>query len=332
MLFLLCDISIILTCATDIVSCYCISEFPKFSVGVSTLVTTFFFINLCVLPFVLCLYCYASISAVHKFSRFYHSAIITLFSVYFFMVIANTKTGWIFAYIPGTGYVRGPLKYSTFIITGIMIIFTEMAIFRHKRSLSTRMFTVFVFYPIISTFVSLIQVFKAEWLLSGCSGTITMILMYLAIQSDQIEIDYKSGLKTEQHLSRTLRKKIKPCVLSIISIENLGVLQEIFGTTEVDKLIFNLVRSFRVNIHGSFFRSGSKFIVLSNHNFLDRLEQEIKDSFLKYSAIHDGTGRAYRFEFVAASVVVPEYAGTYDEAMEILNELIVKARAEKSCC
>lgn len=331
-LFFLCDISIILTCASDIASVYCISSFPKISIGISTFVSTVFFINLCTLPFVFCLYCYASISAVHKFSKLFHVSAIILYALYLFLVIANIWTGWIFSFVPDVGYVRGSLKYSTFIITGFMIMITEIAIFSHKKSLSTRMFTVFVFFPIISTFVSLIQVFKSEWLLSGCSGTITMILMYLAIQSDQIEIDYKSGLKTEQHLSRTMRKNLKKCTLSIISIENLGVLQETYGSTEVDKMIYNLVRSFRIFIRGTVYRNGSRFMVVSKHGCAEQIGSEIRSCFENYAKTAEDSSMPEPFHYIGATVVLPDDAETYDDGIEILKGLIEKGKRGKSCC
>jgi EAL domain-containing protein (putative c-di-GMP-specific phosphodiesterase class I) len=280
-----------------------------------------------------CLYFYASISAVHKFSKFFHGTLFLFFGIYLFIVIANIWTGWLFSFVPGIGYVRGNLKYSTYEITFLMIIAIEIAVIRHRRSMSSRMFTVFVLYPIISAFVSLIQIFKPSWLLSGCSGTITMVLMYLAIQSDQIEIDYKSGLKTEQHLSRTLRKKLRPCTLSAISIENLGVLQETLGSTEVDKLIYNLVRSFRVNISGTLFRYGNQFLVLSAEGSISKVSEQILNSFKKYSYIPSSiSGREFSFHFIGASLEIPNDAEDYDDAIELLKGLMAKARKEKTCC
>ncbi len=294
--------------------------------------STVFFLNLCALPFIFCLYFYASISAVHKFSKIYHGVLILIFIVYLFLVVGNLWTGWIFRFDPEKGYVRGSLKYCTFIITGLQVIVTEVAVLKHRRVLSSRMFSVFVLYPVISAIVMSFQIFNEYWLMSGCSGAVTMILMYLAIQSDRIEIDYKSGLKTVQYLERTMTKKMRACTLSMISVENLGVLQETFGSTEVDNLVYNLVRSFRFNIRGSFYRNGSKFMVVSPHGSIDVLERQIKDSFSKYMNILDKEGRRYRFEFIAASVNVPEDAGSFDEALELLKGLMDKARKEKTCC
>lgn len=332
-LFLLCNISLIFACVSDILSCYGIEYYEKCSYFFCVSTSTVYFLSLCLLPFLYCLYFYASISAVHKFSKFFHGTLFLFFGIYLFIVIANIWTGWLFSFVPGIGYVRGKLKYSTYEITFLMIIAIEIAVIRHRRSMSSRMFTVFVLYPIISAFVSLIQIFKPSWLLSGCSGTITMVLMYLAIQSDQIEIDYKSGLKTEQHLSRTLRKKLRPCTLSAISIENLGVLQETLGSTEVDKLIYNLVRSFRVNISGTLFRYGNQFLVLSAEGSISKVSEQILNSFKKYSYIPSSISeREFSFHFIGASLEIPNDVEDYDDALELLKGLMAKARKEKTCC
>lgn len=332
LLFLLCDISLILTCLSDILSCLCITEFPKYPLWACNLTSAVFFLNLCALPFIFCLYFYASISAVHKFSKVYHGVLILIFLVYLFLVVANFWTGWIFRFDPEKGYVRGSLKYCTFIITGIQVVVTEIAVLKHRKVLSSRMFSVFVLYPVISAIVMSFQIFNEYWLMSGCSGTVTMILMYLAIQSDRIEIDYKSGLKTEKYLERVMTKKLRPCTLTIISVENLGVLQENFGSTEVDNLVYDLVRSFRLFIRGSFYRRGSQFMVVSPHGFIDVLERQINSAFAKYKNILDKKGKSSRFEYIAASINLPEDAQNYADAIEILNGLLAKARKEKTSC
>lgn len=332
LLFLLCDISLILTCASDILSCFCITDFPKYSLWFCNFTSTLFFLNLCTLSFIFCLYFYASISAVHKFSRIYHGTLILIYAVYLFLVIANLWTGWIFHFDPEKGYVRGSLKYCTFVITGLQVIVTEIAVFKHRRALSSRMFTVFMSYPVVSALVMSFQIINEYWLMSGCSGAVTMILMYLAIQSDRIEIDYKSGLKTEQYLARTMGKKIRPCTLTMISVENLGVMQETFGSTEVDNMIYNLVRMFRMCIDGNFYRNGSKFMVVSYHGAMENLEAQIKEAFSRYNRNLSRLGSGYRFEYMAVSVSVPEDTDSYKDAVEILKGLMVKARKEKTSC
>lgn len=332
LLFFLCDVILILACLSDILSCVCITEFPKYPMWFCNLTSTAFFLSLCTLPFICCLYFYASISAVHKFSKIYHGILILIYAVYLFLVIANLWTGWIYTFDPVKGYVRGSLKYCTFIITGIQVVVTEVAVLKHRQVLSSRMFTVFILYPVLSAIVLSFQIFNEYWLMTGCSGTVTIIIMYLAIQSDRIEIDYKSGLRTEQFLDRIMTKKMRPCTLSMISLENLGVLQENFGSTEVDNLVYNLVRSFRLNIRGHFYRSGSKFIVVSPHGLVDVLEKQINASFAKYRNFLSKKGKNYSFEYLAASVNVPEEATTYSDAVEILKSLVDNARKEKTCC
>ena len=332
LLFLLCDISLILTCASDILSCFCITDFPKYSLWFSNFTSTLFFLNLCTLPFIFCLYFYASISAVHKFSKIYHGTLIFIYAVYLFLVIANLWTGWIFRFDPEKGYVRGSLKYCTFVITGLQVIVTEIAVFKHRRALSSRMYSVFMAYPVVSALVMSFQIINEYWLMSGCSGAVTMILMYLAIQSDRIEIDYKSGLKTEQYLARTMGKKIRRCTLSMISVENLGVMQEIFGSTEVDNMVYNLVRTFRVCIDGNFYRNGSKFMIVSYHGAVENLEIQIREAFARYNRTLGKLGDGYHFEYMAASVSVPEDTDSYRDAVEILKGLMGKARKEKTSC
>lgn len=320
-----------ITCVSDILSCMCISSFPKYPLWFCYLSSTVFFINLCALPFIYCLYFFASISGVSKFSKLYHSVMFSVFFVYLFIVIANLWTGWIFKFDIEKGYVRGNLKYCTYIITGIQIFIAEIAVFKYRQALSFRMFFVFVLYPIISAIVMSIQVINEYLIMTGCSGLITLILMYLAIQSDKIEIDYKSGLKTEQYLERIMQKRIKSCTLSIISVENLGILQERIGSTVLDKKIFNLVRTFRINIKGTLYRRGSMFMVVSAHDTIEILEKEIEKSFFKYEKQFN-KNKNNNLKYLAASINIPEEASNYNEGIEILKSLLENARKERTCC
>lgn len=325
-LFLLCNIVLVLSCLTDIFSSVCIADYEKYPLWLCNLSSTLFFLSLCALPFVFCLYFYASISAVHKFSYIYHGVLILIFAVYLFLVIGNLWAGWIFSFVPGRGYVRGK------IITGIQVILTEVAVIKHRRALSSRMFTVFVLYPFLSSIVMSIQIFNEYWLMTGCSGTVTLVLMYLAIQSDKIEIDYKSGLKTEQFLERSMKKKLRKCTLSFVSVENLGALQEELGSTEVDNFVYNLVRSFRLSINGNFYRNGSRFMIVSPHGSIDITEKQIKNAFTRVKRFNTKDGKSYGFEYIGASISLPDEASTYAEAVELLKDLIEKTRKEKKCC
>lgn len=327
LLFLMCSICIIFTAGSDILSCWGIENYRTVDPVLNEIISFCYFLGLGVLPFAFCLYFYATITSDKKLSWKFHGLLMSLFAVYLAVIILNFWTGWVFSFDPQIGYVRGPLKNITYVITGTMILLLEITVIRYRKTLSPRMFIVLVLYPIVSAFITMIQFFNEYWLMTGCSGSIVLILMYIAIQSDKIEIDYKTGLYTEQHLARTLKRKANNCKISLVSIENLEVIADKYGQTVLARVLYNLVRSFRLNIHGNYYRYGAKFILVSDKGSLADFEDEIFKAFERYNKNLAKEGTGINLDFLAATVCMPEDVDDYDEALVILNELSSRARS-----
>ena len=183
--------------------------------------------------------------------------------------------------------------------------------------MSRRMFVVFIIYPAITLLLALFQLINPSYLMSGTSGLIPLILIYVAIQTDRIEIDFKTGLKTEQHLMRMMKKNHNHYQMIFLHLDNLGILQEKVGTTELDIQLLYLVRLFRLYISGDIYRSGSKFIFITNK--FNHPESSLQLVFYKFESTYKGLSSPVDFEYTATALSIPEHAATYDEVIEIFR-------------
>ena len=183
--------------------------------------------------------------------------------------------------------------------------------------MSRRMFVVFIIYPAITLLLALFQLINPSYLMSGTSGLIPLILIYVAIQTDRIEIDFKTGLKTEQHLMRMMKKNHNHYQMIFLHLDNLGILQEKVGTTELDIQLLYLVRLFRLYISGDIYRSGSKFIFITNK--FNPPESSLQLVFYKFESTYKGLSSPVDFEYTATALSIPEHAATYDEVIEIFR-------------
>ena len=301
---------------TDMLSVLCIERYPLISASTGMIVSFIFFLFLSLTPFIFCYYCYFTISSTHKYFKLYISTTILIYLVYFGLLIANFWTGCIFSYTE-EGYIRGPLKFVPFIITTLVIFITEIVIFINHKTMSRRMFVVFIIYPAITLLLALFQLINPSYLMSGTSGLIPLILIYVAIQTDRIEIDFKTGLKTEQHLMRMMKKNHNHYQMIFLHLDNLGILQEKVGTTELDIQLLYLVRLFRLYISGDIYRSGSKFIFITNK--FNPPESSLQLVFYKFESTYKGLSSPVDFEYTATALSIPEHAATYDEVIEIFR-------------
>ena len=305
-----------LVSGTDMLSVFCIERYPLISASTGMIVSFIFFLFLSLTPFIFCYYCYFTISSTHKYFKLYISTTILIYLVYFGILIANFWTGCIFNYTE-EGYIRGPLKFVPFIITTLVIFITEIVIFINHKTMSRRMFVVFIIYPAITLLLALFQLINPSYLMSGTSGLIPLILIYVAIQTDRIEIDFKTGLKTEQHLMRMMKKNHNHYQMIFLHLDNLGILQEKVGTTELDIQLLYLVRLFRLYISGDIYRSGSKFIFITNK--FNHPESSLQLVFYKFESTYKGLSSPVDFEYTATALSIPEHAATYDEVIEIFR-------------
>lgn len=328
LLFLLCDISIIFSTFTDILSCHMISNFEKYSLTLCTAVTTLFFIFLTIIPFLICLYCYASINSVHKFSKLYHTSVIIIYITFLFFVFANLRTGWIFYYDRETGYHRGIFKNITYILTFFYIVITEFTVFKHRKFISSRMFNVFVIYPIVSLIIILIQFFIPEWLMSGMSGVIILTLLYTVVQSEKIEIDYKTGLRTETSLARILPKKKSPYTITLISFENYNFLVEKIGISDLDLALYPLIMFLKSHVNGKLFIDHARLLIKAPRKEFN--ENVIRQAFYQYGTIKKTDNTEIEIEYLVASVTMFDDASSLEEMKDIFSTLLIKGKQQNA--
>ena len=77
---------------------------------------------------------------------------------YILIILLNLKTGWVFSF-DDTGYVRGPLKNITYILSSLYGFSIIITIFVQRKFMARRIFFVFLIYPFISLFFVFIQFF-----------------------------------------------------------------------------------------------------------------------------------------------------------------------------
>lgn len=168
-------------------------------------------------------------------------------SLYFIFVIINVKTGWIFRYDPVEGYIRGPAKNITYILSlayGVAIVCTVLV---QRRLIARRIFWVFIIYPFISLNFVAVQFFLPNILLTGVASFTSILFAYMTIQSYTMEINIKTGLMTESRLRRRVSMQRHDAVLYVMTIDNINMIQSSLDNLELNQVYLHLGEIFMAN-------------------------------------------------------------------------------------
>lgn len=240
---------------------YCITYFQHIPGCVSTLISTVFFITLLGIPLVLCDYA-IDISMPYSNKKYFLSGINgTVYTIFLIIVFLNLKTGWIFKYDSELGYVKGSLKYLTYILTSFYAIETLCVIIANKKSMPNRLFAIFLLYPVISFFLLVFQLLLKNVLLSGSASLSALLIAYISLQSDKKEFDPVSNLMTNHVFTKHLEKFKKNAVLFYVIIDNYENIQLSMDVAEFNQLILEFGKEFKkLSPHTSYNVSSKRFV------------------------------------------------------------------------
>ena len=181
--FLYASLSTFFAAFFNLLSVYNIAHYSEHSHFICMLVTSLYFFFLLICPFIMTSYvCDMAIQSEKK-KKVFNCVIGIVQTIFLIIVIINAKTGWIFYFDDEIGYVRGPLKNITYILSfcyGIAIIIT---VFIQRKRLARRIFWVFILYPFISLYFVAIQYLFPNILLTGVASFTSLLFAYLTIQS-----------------------------------------------------------------------------------------------------------------------------------------------------
>lgn len=331
--FFYCVLNVFVCTLSDITSVYTIYNYRTIPLWLNNVVNIIFFLSLGTIPFLFSMYCCNFISHTKKHQKLFRILSINPIIIFGLIVITNPLTNLIFSFDPELGYVRGPLKHLTYIITFYYALTVIFVALKHRSEISRRLIFVFMIYPLIGFSINLIQFFNPELIFTGTSSFATLLLMYLAVQTNFTEFDFTSGLPTEITLAHLVARKKDAYCITFFSIENYNTIYETLGSKICDNLLLDIANKLTDIFGKTTFRVGTKFAVITPGS--KDIQKKISRA-INHCEYYNTDKTSSRIEIIASSVCVPEHATTYKEAFNIANTLIAKIRNIKGqkyiCC
>ena len=328
-LFLYGSTSSFITAFCDIISVVCITYYYKIPLWLGTASTTIFFLLLCMIPLII--YSYAnnlafSYSKIGKIFLYINRA---FYLVYVIIVLINIKTGWIFRYDMELGYVRGPLKNITYLLTGYYAVHTVVSTIIKHKTMPRRVFFVFLIYPFISMGFLCFQLFNAKVIMTGVASFAALFFVYITIQADLQEYDVITGLMTEPKLKKYVTERSSEGYLFVLSIENSNMLMQNMDSTEMNQLLFSIGKQITRHFKNfSYHVSTNRFAGICSsmeelYDFSECIEQFINDVNKNYDDLLPAPLDAY---YVGVNFVKGKIS--YETLTEVINDILVKEKRE----
>ena len=314
----------------NILSVYNIAHYQEISLVTCTIVTSLYFFLLLVSPFIMTSYvCDMAIQSDKK-KKIFNSILGIIQTLFFILVLINIKTGWIFSFNADTGYVRGPVKNITYILSmcyGLVIVTTVLV---QRNKLARRIFWVFILYPFISIYFIAIQYFYPKVLLTGVASFTSLLFAYVTIQSYTMEINLKTGLMTESRLRKRIHIQHKGGVLYVLMIDNINVIQSSLDVSELNQLYLQLGEIF-MNIfpRNAYILSMNKLAALGTS--IDDISAKSQKVLAELKRLNSDINSIIPvpIESYSAAIEFSKDDNDYDSMLDLVNTMLSRAKASQ---
>lgn len=326
-LFFYAAVSTFLAAVFDILSVFCISFYDQLSLGLCTFVSTLYFFFLMVCPWAISNYAVDIANSISKNIKIGFSINGSVFLLYAIMILLNVKTGWIFKFDPVEGYVRGPLKNTTYALTAFYSLFIEYSVIRNRKLLARRIFWLFVAYPFISVVFVAFQFFYPHMIFTGVASFSSVLFAYMTIQSYLIEVDIATGLMTESRLRKRIAMQKGHAVLYVFTIDNINFIQASMDVSEWNKMLLGLGELFSTNYpHEAYHVSTNRFAAIGNSIEDVTAKSKLINAHIEFLSKDINTIIPIPFDCYSAVIEFSHDENDYDSLMDIVNNMLVKAK------
>lgn len=240
-----------------------------------------------------------------------------------------------------TGYVRGTLSkltYAIMIYTALMLVYAAL---KNDQKTTFRVKILIAFFPVLAGLVMLVQFWANHILLTGTAALGPLILMFLFIGTDIVDIDSDTGFYGSRSFAEAVTKRLQKnskfcCVL--LCIDNTQELKDTFSRQkyrQVITLAAAAIESVMPRVPG-FRYSDNKFIFIFDKKSSNEISSII-------SGMENELSKEYSFEDIAviysvsiAAVNCPEQAENAEQLIELLEYSALQAKNSKTsnifCC
>lgn len=234
-----------------------------------------------------------------------------------------------------SGYVRGKLSKITYAVMLYMACLIAYVALKNGKKNTFRVKILVSFFPILAGMVMLVQFYASNILLTGTAALGPLIMMFLFLGTDIVDIDSSTGFFGNRSFSEAVAKRLQKncsfcCVL--LNVNNSQELKETFGRQKHNQLITLAA----VNLEDvmprvpSFRYSENKFIFIFDNMSSEDIDKIISAMDKEFEKEFTFDNTVIRYSVSIAAVSCPEQAETAEQLTELLEYCALQAKKNKT--
>lgn len=262
------------------------------------------------------------------------------------LVLTTLKTGWIFTIGDDGLYYRGPymvvIMLLTYVYLGGALIMAIKQRFREQNRDRVKVCRYLIFFPIPTIILSFIQIeFYGVTLIWICMA-VSLLVIFLNVQSEQISKDTLTGLLNRGYLDAYLDRvltttKGKPehrnrYFALIVDMDDFKKVNDTYGHVEGDKLLIAVAELLRQSCHPDDVvtrMGGDEFFIIGQRDHrseVERLMEEISDNADLYN---EQSSAPYDMRMSLGFTMLDKYIKRPDQFITAADINMYKNKEEK---
>lgn len=333
--FVACAFSISLSSFCNILSAVFINNYGIVPIWLNYIVTMLYFALLFITLAIFFVYFLIIIERGESvWKNRYTKAVVIPLCVALAIVFTTPFTKLLFSF-DESGYVRGKLSKITYAVMLYMACLIAYVALKNGKKSTFRVKILVSFFPILAGMVMLVQLYASNILLTGTAALGPLIMMFLFLGTDIVNIDSSTGFFGSRSFSEAVAKRLQKncsffCVL--LNVNNSQELKEALGRQKHRQLItLAAVKLEDVMPRVPSFRySENKFAFIFDNMSSKDIEEIISamKKALEQEFTFDNT--VIRYSVSIAAVSCPDQAETTEQLTELLEYCALQAKKSRT--
>jgi len=302
---------------------------------INTFVHTLFFL---LYPWISILFFYYTLHVVYedRESIMHRIQIISAIPIliYSILVFLNLTYGFMFTITNETGYIANSFEFLIFGVAYIYMFLMLIYIYLNRNMIDIGLRIILISFIIITSFFVGVQYFYPHLLLGGTASGLSILIMYLYIQSKELVSDYLTRLPNRLALENMIKYRLKQkknIQTIVVSLKDFKNVNSMYGQKNGDIVLKELTH-FLVQLVGrvNVFRySGDRFAILYDDklNSTEDLLTKLQNRFKSVWEINDSL---ILIETNLICVNISEHVSNQYEAVSLIDYLIDQVKLQNN--
>lgn len=248
------------------------------------------------------------------------------------LAVSSPWTGWYFGFDENNFYHRGPLTILGIALMYLYIFAGYILVMANRNKLDRRNFLALLMFPVLPAIGGALQTVFYGLVIAWPCMTISILVIYLAIQNELLMIDHLTDVNNRRSLDSELARKIstakesEPFVVILLDLDDFKAINDKYGHVEGDKALEATALILRRCFHHHDFIArygGDEFVVIIEIKTISNLDVIKKRLRTQVRDWNKTSGKPWTLEFsVGCAHYVPSEGLTPDGFLTEIDTLL----------